>query len=70
MYRICIKMEKRKYIITKKIAKHGNQSIIVIPEVLSNKIKPGNLAQITIDLIEDSSTKKDIKKSKFWKKSK
>ncbi len=57
-------MDKEKYIITKKIAKHGKQSIIVIPEVLSDKIKPGNLAQITIDIIDKPDSIKDKSKEK------
>ena len=55
-------MDREKYIITKKIAKHGKQSIIVIPEVLSDKIKPGNLAQITIDIIDKTDSIKDKSK--------
>ena len=43
----------KKFIITKKIAKHGNQSVIVIPRVLQNKLKPGTIAQLTIDIIEE-----------------
>mgnify|MGYP001610024614 CR=1 FL=1 len=55
MYELCInyKMEQRKFVITKKIAKHGNQAIIVIPRVLENSLKPGTIAQITIDVIEN-----------------
>lgn len=45
------KREKR-YVITKKIAKHGNQSIIVIPRVLEQHLKPGTVTQITIDILE------------------
>ncbi len=47
-------MVKNQFVITKKIAKHGDQSIIVIPSVLCNKIKPQMLVKITIDLLEDS----------------
>lgn len=43
----------KQYTITKKIAKHGNQSIICIPEVLRDKLKPGMLAEISIEIIED-----------------
>ncbi len=39
------------YIITKKIAKHGNQAIIVIPRVLEQNLKPGTVAKITIEVI-------------------
>lgn len=43
----------RKYIITKKIAKHGSQAIIVIPRVLEEQLKPGTLAEISINVIEE-----------------
>ena len=43
----------RKYIITKKIAKHGNQAIIVIPKILEQQLKPGTLTQITIEVIKN-----------------
>jgi len=45
-------MEKS-FTITKKIAKHGNQAIICIPEVLKDKLKPGILAEIKIEVIEN-----------------
>ena len=43
----------RKYIITKRIAKHGSQAIIVIPRVLESQLKPGTLAEISINVIEE-----------------
>lgn len=42
----------KQYIITKKIAKHGTQSVIVIPRILEKDLKPGTIAQITIDVIQ------------------
>jgi hypothetical protein len=44
-------MENKKFTITKKIAKHGKQSIIVVPKALEDKIKPGDLAEIQINLL-------------------
>ena len=46
------KMQKQ-YTITKRIAKHGSQSIIIIPRLLEKDLKPGTVAQITIDVLED-----------------
>jgi len=46
-------METKNFVITKKIAKHGNQSVICIPKILEDKIKPGDLTQITIEVIEN-----------------
>jgi hypothetical protein len=42
----------RKFVITKKIAKHGNQAIIVIPRVLEGHLKPGMTCEISIDIID------------------
>lgn len=42
----------RQHIITKRIAKHGSQSIIVIPRVIEQDLKPGTLVKLTIDVLE------------------
>jgi hypothetical protein len=42
----------KQYTITKRIAKHGPQSIIVIPRLLEKDLKPGTIAKVTIDIIE------------------
>lgn len=39
------------YTITKKIAKHGSQAIIVIPRILEKDLKPGTITKVTIDVI-------------------
>ncbi len=44
---------QKQFTITKKIAKHGSQAIICIPEVLRDKLKPGLLVEIRIDVIEN-----------------
>jgi len=41
----------KQFTITKKIAKHGSQAIIVIPKILEEQLKPGTLTQITIEII-------------------
>jgi hypothetical protein len=41
----------KKFIITKRIAKHGNQSIIVIPRMLEEHLKPGTMVQLGIDIL-------------------
>ena len=43
----------KQFTITKKIAKHGTQAVIVIPKILQEKLKPGTIAKISIDVIED-----------------
>jgi hypothetical protein len=39
------------FIITKKIAKHGKQAIIVIPRMLEGELKPGTIVKITLDIL-------------------
>lgn len=45
-----------RYTITKRIAKHGTQAIIVIPRILEKKLKPGTIAQLTIDVLEEAKS--------------
>ncbi|MDD5191674.1 MAG: hypothetical protein PHH54_03300 [Candidatus Nanoarchaeia archaeon] len=45
-------MPQKQFTITKKIAKHGSQAIIVVPKILEDKLKPGTLTQITIEVLE------------------
>ncbi|MBU3912735.1 MAG: hypothetical protein KKB21_02295 [Nanoarchaeota archaeon] len=44
---------KKNFVITKKIAKHGNQAIIVVPKVLENQLKPGTTCQISIEVLDN-----------------
>ena len=41
------------FVITKKIAKHGNQAIIVIPKILQDTLKPNTIVKLTIDVIKE-----------------
>lgn len=49
-------MENKKlnFTITKKIAKHGNQSIIVVPRILEQQLKPGTIVQLNIEIINQN----------------
>ena len=51
-------MIENSYTITKKIAKHGNQAIIVIPSVLKELLKPRMLVKIRIDVLEHGEIEK------------
>ncbi len=44
----------KQYTITKRIAKHGKQAIIVVPRLLEKDLKPGIIAQVTIDVVGES----------------
>jgi hypothetical protein len=62
MYKLSIKMEelnlKTKFVITKKIAKHGSQAILVIPRVLESKLKPGTIVEVELNILEDGGKRK------------
>ena len=45
------------FTITKRIAKHGNQAIIVIPRVLEDSLKPGTIAEVSINIIQEAKVK-------------
>ncbi len=46
-------MAQNTFILTKKIAKHGKQAIIVIPKVLQQKLKPNTLVQMKIEVLQE-----------------
>lgn len=43
--------EEKQFTITKKIAKHGNQAVIIIPKFLEQELRPGMIAEIRIEII-------------------
>jgi hypothetical protein len=43
----------KKFTITKKIAKHGSQSIIVIPRLLEQELSPGTIVKLTLDIVRE-----------------
>jgi len=45
------------FTITKKIAKHGNQAIIVVPRILEQHLKPGMIVKLSIDILEEAKVK-------------
>jgi hypothetical protein len=45
---------KDQIVITKKIAKHGNQAIIIVPRLLEKKLKPKTVVKLTIDVLEEA----------------
>ncbi len=46
-------MIEKQFVLTKKIAKHGTQSIIVIPRILESHLRPKTLVKLTIDVMEE-----------------
>ncbi|MBU4087020.1 MAG: hypothetical protein KKB21_05590 [Nanoarchaeota archaeon] len=46
-------MSNNKFTITKKIAKPGSQAVIIVPTLLQDKLCPGTLAEITIEILKE-----------------
>lgn len=42
------------YTITKKIAKHGKQAIIVIPKLIQDDISPGTIVEVSLKVIREA----------------
>ena len=40
------------FTLTKQIVKHGNQSIIILPKILENMLKPKTLVELKIKIIK------------------
>jgi len=45
-------MSKKQFTIRKKIAKQGNNTIIVVPKVLQEELSKGTLVKLTIDVLK------------------
>jgi hypothetical protein len=45
-------MPDNKFVIIKRIAKHGRQAVIVVPAILKEQLTPGMVVQLTIDILE------------------
>ena len=39
------------FTITKKIAKHGKQAIIVIPRIIEEHLRPGTIVEVRIEVL-------------------
>lgn len=46
--------QRKSFTITKKIAKHGSQSIIVIPSFLKDELKPKTIVEIKIEVVKEA----------------
>lgn len=52
--------KQMKFVIMKKIAKHGNQAIIVIPRMLQEHLKPGTITQLTIEILNQNEIREEM----------
>jgi len=46
----------KEFTLTKKIAKHGSQSIIVIPRMLEDELRPKTVVKITIEVLKEAES--------------
>ncbi len=46
-------MDPKQFTLIKRIAKHGNQAIIVIPKLIESSLKPGTIVEIKIEVLEN-----------------
>ena len=46
-------VKSRNYTLTKKIAKHGNQAIILVPKILENELKPETIVKLNIEIVKE-----------------
>ena len=44
-------MKNDQFVLTKRIAKHGRQAVIVIPKILESELEPGTIVKMTLDVI-------------------
>ena len=44
-------MKQKEYTIRKRIAKHGDNSIIVIPKLLREELNPGTIVELNIKIL-------------------
>jgi hypothetical protein len=44
-------MTNKQFTLTKRIAKHGRQAIIVIPRLIEEHLKPGTIVELNIQII-------------------
>lgn len=56
-----VNQTNKSFTIIKKIAKHGNQAIIVVPRMLEKMLPPGTVAQLKIDVLEANDKEEEGK---------
>lgn len=48
-----LKLKNKQFVLTKRIAKHGRQNIIIIPSFLQDQLKPKTIVKLTIDVVRE-----------------
>ncbi|MBU2561085.1 MAG: hypothetical protein KKD17_02225 [Nanoarchaeota archaeon] len=47
-------MDNKQFVITKKIASQGKRSVILIPSLLQNELRPSTVVKLTIDILKEA----------------
>lgn len=47
-------MAPKSFTITKKIAKHGTQAVLVIPKILETDLPPGTVIELTLNVLKEA----------------
>lgn len=55
-------MEQKNFVIRKKIAKHGINSIIVIPKLLQNDLPPKTIVEVSIKVLQEANVPQEAVK--------
>ncbi|TSC65179.1 MAG: hypothetical protein G01um101477_590 [Candidatus Doudnabacteria bacterium Gr01-1014_77] len=50
---------QKTFILTKRIARHGNQSAILIPKFLQHALKPKTVVEVKISILEEAEYEKN-----------
>jgi len=45
----------KQFTITKRIAKQGNQAVILIPKLLQDELRPNSIVKLTIDVLKEGN---------------
>jgi hypothetical protein len=45
---------RKNFILTKKIAKHGSQAIIIIPRMFESELKPDTIVELNVRIIKEA----------------
>jgi hypothetical protein len=48
------KIIRKNFTITKKIAKHGSQAIIIIPRMLEYELRPNTIVELNVKVIKEA----------------
>ncbi len=47
-------MSSEQFTITKRVAKHGKQALVVIPKLLQEELSPGTVVEIKINVLREA----------------